>query len=334
VLSRHKGIDEYYPRGHDETEAAFRYPKLVKRAEKLSRLDLCLFYGGVGDARHFYQQLHHIYAYKEIRREAKKNHRSNTSPIPDKFFFTVQDLKPHMMARNVIVFKLLYELARLKDRMRGHGRRAVEREATNVLATVWYVFACDIMPAYIHSRINKLMQTMCDREEDNFGITWLRVDPETARRIRDVFKSWLSKEMSEMYDVHHAQTQLVWHKFPETFNRGFFKKMTNVRKEWEQFEETAVVYPPISILREEDKDFAALLRSSKNKNRSQRRKTIAEYARRNWKTNVTLLQEHEWYKKWFVPCFPFLPPPSGINFPTNGFNFDTAGQGTHVERYL
>ncbi|KAF8249159.1 hypothetical protein K440DRAFT_599286 [Wilcoxina mikolae CBS 423.85] len=286
--SLHEGLAEYFPQGHDTATAAIQYRDLLKRAREELPLSVSFFYGGVGDARHLYQQLHHIHAYSKEK---------GKPAAADKFFFAVQDLKPHMIARNVIVFRLLHDLS-----------IAQQKERSFLLASIWYVFACDIMPPYVHARITALMRTLIDSGTDNFGIPWLRCDAKSSSEIRSVFRYWLTREPSTRFDVEYAQTQLIWGKDPSRLTRGVFKNIS-LKAEWDQYEASMLVFPPPQIMKEEEPELASLIEINMRKPVAERKKDMSKYARKKWKTNFTLFQEPEWYNEWYISS---SSPPPGV----------------------
>jgi hypothetical protein len=294
---------EYYARGHDTTFAAMRHEQIALRARK-SPPSLSFFYGGIGDARHFYQQLHHLYIYHKNREQnASPSSTSSTERVNGKFFFTVQDLKPHTMARNLVVFQLLQEYNTVDLRIA--DRRARKKEKLFLLTAIWYIFACDIMPKYIYERLEGTMLGLL-RAGENFDIPWLRCDARTSSAIRIVFRSWLTDQHKNMFDVKHAQTCLQWFKEPERLKRLPFKNFT-LKGEWDQysgfdardgFGASLLVYPPRTLMSEQEPDLVSLIHENERKSPERRRKVFSLYARREWKINITLLQEIGWYRMW------------------------------------
>ncbi|KAF8538715.1 hypothetical protein BDD12DRAFT_884306 [Trichophaea hybrida] len=287
----HSGIGEYFPRGHDMPLAGIDFEDLVKRAKQNAPepLDVSFFYGGVGDCRHFYQQLHHIYAYNKEWRE--KNQILST----DKFSFTLQDWKPHVMARNVILFRMLHDISLIPGRIEDQAEG--KKEQISILSAIWYVFDRDIMPAYVFSRLNATMQTLLDSGE-NFDLPWLRCDPNTATTIRAVLKYWLNDmdDLTKRFDVRYAQTVLQWVKQSKLLEEGLLK-VFKLEPEWLIFSFSMMMFPPQQLMEDEEPELLPLLQD-RSKPIAEKQASLSEYARKNWEVNVTLFQEPEWYSKW------------------------------------
>jgi hypothetical protein len=186
------GVNEYYPRGHDDAVAAIASDALLARSKK-GPLDLSFFYGGVGDARHFLQQLYHIHDY----------HKKAQRKEGDRFFFTLQDLKSHALAKNLLVFKLLMDVTTADT----------EKEQALRLATVWYVFAGDIMPPYIYERLREALQSLL-KAGSNFDIAWLRCDSETDEQVRAALRSVLSMTPDVWCSAHNHIQRLAEGRIP------------------------------------------------------------------------------------------------------------------------
>ncbi|KAF8243737.1 hypothetical protein K440DRAFT_605850 [Wilcoxina mikolae CBS 423.85] len=287
----HPGIGEYYPRGHDMPLAGIACKDLVKRAKENAPepLDFSFFYGGVGDCRHFYQQLHHIYAYNKDWRE------KNQIPSTDKFSFTLQDWKPHVMARNVILFRMLHDISLIPERIEDPAER--KKEQMSILSAIWYVFDRDIMPAYVFSRLNATMQTLLDSGE-NFDLPWLRCDPNTTTAICAVLKYWLNDmdELTKRFDIRYAQTVLQWVKQSKLLEEGLLK-VFKLESEWLIFSFSMMMFPPEQLMEDAEPELLSLLRD-RSKPIAEKKASLLKYARKNWKVNVTLFQELEWYSEW------------------------------------
>lgn len=160
-MNRNEGGGEYFPRGHDITYPALSSKDMEERAQESSPLDLSFFYGGVGDSRHVFQQLHHIYTYS-------KDWRSKQKTLPaDKFFFTVQDVKAHLMARNTILYRMLQDLSTIPNRIQGEKER--QKEQVLLLSTIWYIFDHEIIPKYAKARLEDVIRTLINSGRCLYG---------------------------------------------------------------------------------------------------------------------------------------------------------------------
>ncbi|KAA8895010.1 hypothetical protein FN846DRAFT_894541 [Sphaerosporella brunnea] len=180
-------LNEYFPRGHDEAVAAMPYETLLadqRRDPSTSASSTA--------------QLYHLHAYR------KKNASGG-----DKFVFTMQDLKSHAMANNMMLLKLLLDAAAADT----------EKKRVRLLATVWF------------------MGNRC-------------------------------------------------------------KYKGGVKGDRRQFEGSLIVSPPPIILQEHEPELAGFIEANKTKSATERKKSLSEYARKYWRTNVALLQETEWYHEY------------------------------------
>jgi hypothetical protein len=280
---RYPDAHTYHPRGNDKSIPAMSCELMVKRAAE-GYLNFSFFYGGLGDGRHFYQQLHHIYAYDKRYKKKLLNRQ-------DKIRFTLVDINPRILARTVMMFQLLYEL-KLAD----HNDNV--NECALVQATIWYLFASDITPLYIYDKIMVVIQTLLLSEENNFDIPWLKCSQSTYLIIRAALEDWVdcNEKLCEMFPVSYIQEKLKWNKklrLLEWVNRFSFLHMDN---EWEQFKESKITYPPPKVLNEWEQELARLINEQRENPPDTRREAFTKYAQKEWTVNFTLLQTPDWYE--------------------------------------
>ena len=102
---------EMFAKGHDNAVAAVRVEQLVRREMAGQPIDLLVLYGGCGDARHFYQQLHHLFVFSHAEGDKKWGD-------GDSYHLGIQDINPRIMAQNLIILKLLHDHASAVERDR------------------------------------------------------------------------------------------------------------------------------------------------------------------------------------------------------------------------
>ncbi|KAI5855203.1 hypothetical protein BZA05DRAFT_472108 [Tricharina praecox] len=294
--SLHAGLNIYFPRNHNHPVAGIKVEELHARAKAKSPLDISLFYGGIGDSRQVFQQIHHIYGYYKDRKDEPATQKTST----DKFFFTAMDISAHTMALNLIIYRLLFDLTMISQRFL--DAKARMKEKSMILSTIWYALACDIMPPYIFARLTSVMKSLYEETRDNFGIPWMRTNKKTVDAIRSVLSYWLGDAMTLRerldYDVKYAQTRLSWTKRAEYLNNPVMKDMASLKPEWNQYEASMLVYPPPILQLVEEPELAALVKENNGKRVHLRQNAFKEYAQKNWEVNITLLQEPDWYNKW------------------------------------
>lgn len=287
---------EYFPHGHDCAFPAIRWNKLVERRTSLgSPLDLAFFHGGIGDARHLYQQLHNIYAYKI---EWQRGIVSSRYPV-DNIFFAVQDIKPHIIARNMMVFRLLHDISTIPTRIQ--SEKAQKKEHELLLAAVWYVYGCEIMPVYIHKLLVSMMKAMI-RSAGNFQIPWVRCNTKTTAAIVSVFEGWLENQnLDGIFGIAYMQDKNTLGKRLNEYHGPLdadWWPYSNISRslhfEHDQYQKTRLVYPPPLIMKDEEPELTTIfLGNDESLNNIE---LIKEYARKNWVPNFTRIADAELYE--------------------------------------
>jgi hypothetical protein len=283
---RYPDAHTYHPRGNDKSIPAVSCETMEMRAAE-GYLDFALFYGGLGDGRHFYQQLHHIYAYDQQYKKKLLNRK-------DKIRLTLVDIHPKILARNVMMFQLLYELQQAQE-------KDDTEEYALLQATIWYLFASDIMPLYIYDKLELVIHTLLT-SEDNFDIPWLKCSLSTCSVIRAALKDWLEchEKLSELFSVSYIQKRLKWDSkrhLLQWVNRFSYLHMDD---EWEQFKESKITYPPPMVLEEYEPLLLKLIEEQRENPAHTRREAFANYAQKEWTVNFALLQTPDWYEARYV----------------------------------
>ncbi|KAF2423074.1 hypothetical protein EJ08DRAFT_701344 [Tothia fuscella] len=132
---------EYHSVGHDSARPQFD-GSLLKDQPVLTAIIFC----GIGDARHLYATLARIGQYESEQKSVvniKRHH------------FTLVDLKPAALARDLVLFFLLDELASVKGK------------DLNLMSTIFFIFMGTIMPAKAYSKFQDTVQAVIDALEDD-----------------------------------------------------------------------------------------------------------------------------------------------------------------------
>ncbi|RPA86366.1 hypothetical protein BJ508DRAFT_411522 [Ascobolus immersus RN42] len=316
--SLHPGSLEYFPRGHDDPRAAFDDETLEKLATTgKGDIDISVLYGGVGDGRHLFQQLSHINGFFTRRIEkhykaqdaAKEEAAAKGLPEPETkdpygtldFYLAAQDAKSHAVARILIMLKLLDDLGLC---LTPDKEESIEKRVT--IATLCYVYLCDIMPPYCRERLDKAMKDLLDAAKDleksNFGLKFLEIDDQSKEAICEVLEWWLSNCKGMPVPGGEPSVELA-RGLPIDPNSKkvdeMLKILEGIEEENSLFEDTRMLFPFKSLMHEKEPALEALLEKTEGPKKKRKRLTeLKTYASINWKVNPTLLQELDWYKFW------------------------------------
>ncbi|KAI0318122.1 hypothetical protein OF83DRAFT_1117752 [Amylostereum chailletii] len=132
--------------------------------------NLAFLFGGVGDARHVYASLiglHHAHArLSSARRNALHAH------------FTLLDIHPTMLLRDLVVLMLLERLVRGTD---------CKEEREEIKAAVFYTFVGVVVPEMYNKWCD--LHTMVSTTPPTLP-AWLHLSPDAAAGVLSVLKKW------------------------------------------------------------------------------------------------------------------------------------------------
>jgi hypothetical protein len=287
--SSSSGYHEFFNVGHDEANQLLNLSLLGDHDR-----DVSLFLGGAGDARHFYGQLAHLGIGERILlNQARRAGVDEESAQPKrKFHFTLNDHKASTLARDIVLFVLLDELATSKDELSSSER-------TKLYAVVFFIFIGVIMPGFAFDRLNQTIDMLVRKLNGKETVLpWLRVyEPYRAELIR-ALRSWRSDALVKMYStediISTAQAGLLETGLKAITLYGLDprKAPPGCQKEYDDFLEAIFLLPPKSMLKEYDPDLQRLLDTDEPPDDEQRKKYLCEH----WHPNPTLLDE-DWHVK-------------------------------------
>ncbi|KAI1498753.1 hypothetical protein F5X99DRAFT_431519 [Biscogniauxia marginata] len=267
-LSRYKPVlidePEFYPIGHDDA-----MPEYDSQMAKLPHGQLAWLFAGIGDARHFYKTLSEIVS-QELMELTKKS----------RLHFTLLDLKPAAIARNLLVFELLSEYS------------AVALDET--MACIIYVYASQIMPPFAYREMQKALSSVIRKlEEGKPLLDWLYVPESQQGSICHHLRSW-QKDLYGKYDTasfkewasEQARKQVINQfraqgKMPNTVLPG-------AEKEGELFATFGFMAPNDQLLRKHESTLENLIGKFQG-GKPNSRERLSDYLDKNWKPNVTLI---------------------------------------------
>lgn len=258
---------EYYNLGHDSAQSQFD----ASRFPAGDQSTYSFFFGGIGDARNLYATLIAIAQNREEKKDTNKYH------------FTINDIKPHTLARDFLIFLLIQQLSQILD-----APSDAQREIrSDILALLFYIYMGVLLPPRVHSHFQRLMVTarkaIEDRNED--FPSWLWVSERDSRKITLVYDTWAK----ELFPATHAQTLIAEAEGrvpPGSQPRGCEREFTAYRK-------TGALFLPKEARKHEPKMESFLANPSAAVAWN---KKVRAYVKEHWKINMTLV-DPEWCKK-------------------------------------
>ncbi|CAH0057403.1 unnamed protein product [Clonostachys solani] len=265
---------EFYCVGHDDARSFFTEAQL-KNGE-----DLACLCCGIGDARLLYATLIITATL------------AGMSPSRKKLHFTLVDLKSIVFARDLVIFRMLFDFQTQTEK---------QREETTI--AIAYVFAAQLMPSWasdiLHGAMAAVIAELENLSSNVMGIFYV---PEPARQIiARVLKEWqqppepwyttaalrgiLSRE-SKLRDAE--RTSIVFGDMEPTNEKvppGCGKHDPDTRT----FFDIHVLLPPADLMQKYDPRLADIHKAYGKKQTRKNRKVLDDYLDSNWKPNVTVI---------------------------------------------
>ncbi|KAF2669621.1 hypothetical protein BT63DRAFT_479414 [Microthyrium microscopicum] len=261
----------YFPTGHDQPLNLFKPAE--QESNQTSKTDkiYAVFLGGIGDARHLYETLGHLAASSEIK------------TIEQNFHFTVNDISPEILARDMIFWLLLDELS-LFELSSKSKEKVLRREVLQFSMTALYV--AQIVPAWVDMELDRILEKAISVLEGYTALpTWICFDNKYRPAIIQALKAWQTASIgvaSTMLSTELALAKAKW----EAINPGADDSMGARLLDEKDFSDMLLIYPPEVTGKIKEPELSKLI---KNPPSSGRRQEIKTYLRENWKTNRTLI---------------------------------------------
>ncbi|KAK4897959.1 hypothetical protein LTR27_004343 [Elasticomyces elasticus] len=288
---------EYYVIGHDSPESLYEDDLLRTDRRKVS-----LLFGGIGDARNFHLTLMIIATDGMSGKLGDKLfgiiHAHSHLPLyaNEKTHFTLVDVKPAVIARDLIVLLLLDKLGRRVDSSR-QGQPMVS-------ACLFYVYLAPVMPARVGATLQTYIQALLDMLEGRRQLpTYLDLPqlyrPEVIKILRewqhDASTEFPARRMRREMVKQRRMERLKWEMQTQPHMQGI---TLETREEWkieQKFYEQTGVLPmphPMNEMYEEDirKAYQAFVA-----NPSEQTRAVSDIVDANWVTNPTMV-DLEWLR--------------------------------------
>jgi hypothetical protein len=273
---------EYYVVGHDTPESLYDSKLADSGRKKIS-----LLFGGIGDCRNVYTTFMHILMH---RTKGKLKDRS--------FHFTLVDIMPAVIARDLVVFLLLDDLSKIISRV---SMSRSERDL--LLQCLYYTYLSPIMPgrlaAVLQARIQRAIDILEDKQPPP---TYLDIPHIHRPEVLRVLKKW-QHDASARLPVSKMRRAIVSQRFPERMkwnlkHSASMGHMPDTAPEWRMeqqfYEQTGVLTMP----KPHDAVYGDEIRSAfeaSSTGRIERKDAVANKVEADWASNVTMI-DLEWVK--------------------------------------
>jgi hypothetical protein len=282
-MNRH-AQSEFFIVGHDEARSQFD-GSLLEAQDDMTAFMFC----GIGDARHLFATIAHI-AHHEKKGPATTEKR---------YHFTILDLKPTVLVRDLIMLFFLEEIRTASD-------SATELE---LFSAFLYTYASPIMPAYSFVKLQSIIKSLVEALQGSRSMpTWIYLPESILQCFLAVLKGWTADDGKA--EVENAWTtsklrsaavfqNLRWRMQSQmnfmNLGRELSEKLgpNGCEEEEELFEQTGLVRPPTALLAAHEPELATLLAGYIPKGEYSKSTKITEYIDTHWKPNVTNI-DTEW----------------------------------------
>lgn len=195
-LGRYRGsmqsVTDYFPVGTDKASSLYK-PSSIGKAKDHSPNSSSFFLGSVGDARHLLQTLI-VVAKAEPKDSASKR----------TYHFTANDIHKGALARNLIIWLLLDELAFLEPD---------SGPALKILNTIFFTFVSAVMPDYAHHQLKNIIKRALWRLRSGLQpLDWMHVPIEDFEVYIFALRRWNGevKERTRSIDLMTEIRAAMW----------------------------------------------------------------------------------------------------------------------------
>ena len=312
TVNRH-AESEYFVVGHDVARSQFDDSLLVAQ-DDVAAFMFC----GIGDARHLFATIAHI-----ADREKKES-----ATTEKRYHFTILDLKPTVLVRDLILLFFLEEIRTASD-------SATELE---LLSAFLYTYTSPIMPAYSFVKLQSIIKSLVKALQGSRGMpTWIYLPESILQCVLAVLKGWTADdgkaEVENVWTTSKLRSAAVFQNLQRQMRSqmNFMdlglelpKKLgpSGCEEEEELFQQTGLVRPPTALLAAHEPELAALLAGYIPKGEYSKRTKITEYIDTHWKPNVTNIDT-----EWLQDNVAVDEPDVGYNpYEIGDHLFDESGQ--------
>jgi Domain of unknown function (DUF4470) len=242
---------------------------------------LAFFFGGIGDARHFYFTLAIFVASEFQKKSTRKVH------------FTLNDILPDVFARDLVFFILLDEISH--EIKNSPVDKTTQLEEDKKVATLIFLYICQLVPTYVNDELQRVIRktiSMLEGKGQEKLPSWIYVSPDTCNTIIPLLRSWQS-DVFDLYSTREIQIKAKLDGQRSRLNTsslvdqmGMLESHREAETEEEQdYFETIMVSPGPNLINAFEQDLGKLLKLPRTELRLQK---IEQYIGKNWKINATI----------------------------------------------
>ncbi|KAI1099740.1 hypothetical protein F4804DRAFT_73173 [Jackrogersella minutella] len=267
---------DYFGVGDDDAESLY-----TTEIEKLAGKDpvLSFMFCGIGDARHLFQTLSQ---YCSRKKGIQKLH------------ITMLDIKPVVIARDLIFFYMLHEAV------------TSEESKDMVLLSLSYLFCAQIIPPFAWEKLQETINTLVDKlEKKQQPLSFAYLSISHMHRVLRALKSWQKGPAAE-YETSRIRGILP-KEIADMIPLGLLGDGHHYPKcelDHLDFKDFSVMFPPKAVLSRVEPELFSLMEDYRVEMRGAE-KSVGNYLDRHWKVNPTLI-DADWQARrppWEEPNF-------------------------------
>jgi len=184
--------------------------------EELSSLRF--FFGGFGDARHIFASL------IDLNQEVQKLSIEKQDSV--QVTFVVNDIKPHALAKLLIILVALRKLSKFE-----YDQIGKELKATRAAMLLVYVYVGNVMPNYIYHELIDIIKSIVESELDSWNFFSINESSWTA--AKKVLKQWITKcpvsneNMMSRWNINSSDkfSDKIKNMYGENFQKSTFNRL-------------------------------------------------------------------------------------------------------------
>lgn len=264
---------EYYTVGHDQAEAQVNRKMMTESGEPLS-----FFFGGIGDARHFFATIITLRALERDTQQLAQR----------QYHFTINDLKAGALARDLVILSLLSDLTEVAKK---------NTEKLEIETTLFLVYIAAIMPVYAYKRLqSNIRRVIAALKSRNDLPAQVHVSTDHTTALLRCLVSW-QEEVDMLCDTPTAVGWMTGYNNQSGVEgtKEFLRNNlidSRCRREAESFLQTGAHWLPANLTEKYEPELQKILANAVPGKQNPKAK---EYIVRHWKVNPTML-DLDWHR--------------------------------------
>lgn len=281
-------MPEYFVFGHDTPESMYEFGDKLLHSD---RKKISFLFAGIGDARNLHRTLLSIAMQDNWKPEIKERSKC--------FHFTVNDHKPAVIARDIVILLMLDDMSKAPESPEEEGGMV----AIDFLPLLYYTYLAPIMPKLFYDLLQVYIQHAVDALEVELKRSlpsFLDV-PQTCRsNILRVLREWQS-EVQEEYSTRRVRLEAVRtrnrSRMQQTLRNGApgLKAPYDCQKQEEFYLKTGVLFLDSSLEPLLGEELNAAYDAFDKLHPQTPSTAVLEHVDLTWRTNVTFV-DLEWQR--------------------------------------